>query len=200
MNITAREKDRESTEKRILNAIGEMIAEEGFEKIGVNAIAARSGVSKILIYRYFSSVDGLIASYIRQNDFWINFPFEVTSKQEIPDFIKKMFHQHIEQLRNNPTLKRLYRWELSSNNEMIVKLREQRESVGVKLIERVCELTGKEQSEMAVFASMATASITYLIMLGEFCPVYNGIPLDKESGWEQIENGIDSMVDNLFTN
>ena len=72
---------------------------------------------------------------------------------------------------------------------MIVKLREQRESVGVKLIERVCELTGKEQSEMAVFASMATASITYLIMLGEFCPVYNGIPLDKESGWEEIEKG-----------
>src|SRR5574344_3067358 len=80
MNITTREKDRESTEKRILNAIGEMIAEEGFEKIGVNAIAARSGGSKILIYRYFSSVDGLIASYIRQHDFWINFPLEITSK------------------------------------------------------------------------------------------------------------------------
>ena len=93
MNITAREKDRESTEKRILNAIGEMIAEEGFEKIGVNAIAARSGVSKILIYRYFSSVDGLIASYIRQHDFWINFPLEITFKKEITDLIKKMFHQ-----------------------------------------------------------------------------------------------------------
>lgn len=38
-----------------------------------------------------------------------------------------MFQGQIEQLRNNPTLKRLYRWELSCNNDMIVKLREQRE-------------------------------------------------------------------------
>jgi AcrR family transcriptional regulator len=47
------ERDREATEKRLLDTIGKMIAEDGFEKIGINAIATQSGVSKILIYRYF---------------------------------------------------------------------------------------------------------------------------------------------------
>ena len=46
-----------------------MIAENGFEAIGVNAIANKSGVSKILIYRYFGSVEGLLAAYLHQNDF-----------------------------------------------------------------------------------------------------------------------------------
>ena len=57
------ERDREATEKRLLDTIGKMIAEDGFEKIGINAIATQSGVSKILIYRYFGSVEGLMAAY-----------------------------------------------------------------------------------------------------------------------------------------
>ncbi len=32
--------------KRLLDTIGKMIAEDGFEKIGINAIATQSGVSK----------------------------------------------------------------------------------------------------------------------------------------------------------
>ena len=45
------ERDREATEKRLIDTIGQMVAEQGFEKIGINAVAAQSGVSKILIYR-----------------------------------------------------------------------------------------------------------------------------------------------------
>ena len=167
---TTGERDREATEKRLLDTIGKMIAEDGFEKIGINAIATQSGVSKILIYRYFGSVEGLMAAY----------------RKELPAFVKGMFQGQIEQLRNNPTLKRLYRWELSCNNDMIVKLREQREKVGIDLIKKVRELTGHPQKEIAVMASLLTASITYLVMLEDFCPVYNGSLLNENSGWEQI--------------
>lgn len=47
------ERDRDVTEQRMLKAVGEMIRRDGFEKLGVNAVAAHCGVSKILIYRYF---------------------------------------------------------------------------------------------------------------------------------------------------
>ena len=61
------ERDRDVTEQRMLKAVGEMIRRDGFEKLGVNAVAAHCGVSKILIYRYFGSLDGLLAAYIRQH-------------------------------------------------------------------------------------------------------------------------------------
>ena len=197
---TIGERDREATERRLLDTIGKMIAEDGFEKIGINAIATQSNVSKILIYRYFGSVEGLMAAYIKQYDFWLNFPLEYPNREELPLFVKRMFQGQIEQLRNNPTLKRLYRWELSCNNDMIVKLREQREKVGVNLVKKVSELTGHPQNEIAVMASLLTASITYLVMLDDFCPIYNGIPLNENSGWEQINEGIELFINKVFQN
>lgn len=197
---TIGERDREATEKRLLDTISKMIAEDGFEKIGINAIATQSNVSKILIYRYFGSVEGLMAAYIKQYDFWLNFPLEYPNSEELPLFVKRMFQGQIEQLRNNPTLKRLYRWELSCNNDMIVKLREQREKVGVNLVKKVSELTGHPQNEIAVMASLLTASITYLVMLEDFCPIYNGIPLNENSGWEQINEGIELFINKVFQN
>lgn len=192
------ERDRQATERRLLKTVGEMIAENGFEKIGINAVANCSGVSKVLIYRYFGSVEGLMAAYIRQHDFWINFSLELPDRSQLPLFLKTMFRRQIEQLRNNPVLKRLYRWELSAENEMIVKIREQRERTGLKLIEKVSRLTGFPEKEIAVMASILTASITYLVMLEEFCPVYNGIALDGDSGWEQINEGIETLIDKIF--
>ena len=128
------ERDRSATEKRLLNTVGEIIAEDGFEKIGINAIASLSGVSKILIYRYFGSVEGLMAAYIRQHDFWINCPLEIPDREQLPAFLKEIFHREIERLRDNPILKKLYRWELSCQNDTIVKLRKQREETGLNLI------------------------------------------------------------------
>ncbi len=192
------ERDREGTEKRLIDTIGLMVAEQGFEKIGINAVAAQSGVSKILIYRYFGSVEGLMAAYIRKHDFWLNFPLETPTKEELPNFVKTTFKNQIEQLRSNPTLRMLHRWELSCNNEIIAKLRQQREQTGCRMVEMASQLTGYPQAEIAVMASVITASITYLIMLGEFCPVFNGIPIQEDAGWEQMNAGIDALIDKVL--
>ena len=63
------ERDRDVTEQRMLKAVGEMIRRDGFEKLGVNAVAAHCGVSKILIYRYFGSLDSTISGSIFRSTF-----------------------------------------------------------------------------------------------------------------------------------
>ncbi|WP_418983473.1 TetR/AcrR family transcriptional regulator [Alistipes sp.] len=192
------ERDREATEKRLLETVGSMIAERGFERIGINAIAAQSGVSKILIYRYFGSVEGLLAAYIRQYDFWINLPSDIPERDQLPRFLKTLFRHQINRLRSDVTLRRLYRWELSSNNETIAKIREQRERAGMEVIRTVCRISGLPQAEIETVSAMLSASVTYLIMLSDFCPVYNGIAIDDDSGWERIIHGIDSIIDKLL--
>lgn len=192
------ERDREATEQRMLAAVGEMVRTDGFEKIGVNALAAHCGVSKILIYRYFGSLEGLLAAYIRQHDFWINFSLDIPGRRQLPDFLKKIFRTMIGRLHADPTLRRLYRWELSADNELVGALRRQREKAGLELIAKVCRKTGLPEPEVAVLATFLTASVTYLVLLEENCPVYNGIPIDKAAGWEQIVLGIDMLIDKLF--
>lgn len=189
------EKDREATEKRLLDTIGKMIEENGFEKIGINAVAAQSGVSKVLIYRYFGSVEGLMAAYIRRHDFWINLPHGVPEGSVLPDFIKKMLRDQISQLRKDTTLKRLYRWELSSHNETIDELRQQRETTGLWIIDQVSKLANHPTEEVAAVAAILSAAITYLAMLEDFCPQYNGIQLNQDGGWAQIDKGIDVLID-----
>lgn len=120
------------------------------------------------------------------------------AREELPLFLKKVFREQVEQLRNNPTLRRLYRWELSCHNDTIVKLRERREQSGLYLLEKVSRLAGYPQEELASIASILTASMTCLAMLGDFCPVYNGIAIDRDSGWEQLYRGIEAFIGRIF--
>ena len=57
-------KNRQATEMALIKAVNDIIEESGFEGLGINAVAAKAKVSKMLIYRYFNSLDGLIAAYI----------------------------------------------------------------------------------------------------------------------------------------
>lgn len=188
-------KNRQATELTLIKAVNDIIEESGFEGLGINAVAAKAGVSKMLIYRYFNSLDGLIVAYIQQNDYWINFDDELPDKAHIAEFIKGIYKKQIIQLRENYTLKRLYRWELTTDNKIVRELREKREEKGVWLVEAVSKLSKHPQKETAALASIVSAAISYLALLEENCPVYNGLKLQEESGWEQLEEGINLLVD-----
>lgn len=188
-------KNRQATELTLIKAVDDIIEESGFEGLGINAVAAKAGVSKMLIYRYFNSLDGLIAAYIQQNDYWINFDEQLPDKEHVSVFIKQIFKNQIRQLREHYTLKRLYRWELITDNKIVRELRDTREEKGVWLVEAVSKLTKHPQKETAAVASIVTAAISYLALLEESCPVYNGLKIQEESGWEQLEEGINLLVD-----
>ena len=188
-------KDRDSTEKKIIDTVGEIIVEEGFEKVGINAVAQKAGISKMLIYRYFGSIDELIAKYIFQKDYWINISSNPNQSENISVYIKQMFREQISQLREEMTLKRLYRWELSTNNPITKQLREKREKKGCFLIKTISELVHSPLNEVASLASILSASISYLALLEELNPTYNGIDLQSDNGWMQIAQGIDLIID-----
>jgi AcrR family transcriptional regulator len=63
-------RNRQQTEDRIREAARRLLREGGFEAWGVNGIARAAGVDKVLIYRYFTSVDGLLTDIIHGTPFW----------------------------------------------------------------------------------------------------------------------------------
>ena len=188
-------KNRQTTEMNLIKAVDELIEENGFEGLGINAVAAKAGVSKMLIYRYFNSLDGLIAAYIQQHDYWINFDEQLPDEEHIGEFIKEIFKRQIAMLRQSYTLRRLYRWELTSNNTFIKELREKREAKGVWLVDAVSKLSKHPQKETEAMASILTAAISYLSLLEENCPVFNGINIQTEDGWKELEEGINILID-----
>ncbi len=188
-------KSREQTESKILEAVASIVESDGFEKLGINTIALKANVSKMLIYRYFGGLEELVAQFIMQKDYWANTDTLILNPHSVGDSIKSMFRNQIEQLRNDVTLRRLCRWELSCHNASIDRLRDKREENGCNLIKVVSRLTGCSNSEVASLASILSASISYLTLIEDQCPTYNGIALQTDKGWEQIAQGVDMIVD-----
>jgi putative transcription regulator, tetR family len=188
-------KSREQTESKILEAVASIVESDGFEKLGINTIALKANVSKMLIYRYFGGLEELVARFIMQKDYWANTDTLILNPHSVGDSIKSMFRNQIEQLRNDVTLRRLCRWELSCHNASIDQLRDKREENGCNLIKVVSRLTGCSNSEVASLASILSASISYLTLIEDQCPTYNGIALQTDKGWEQIAQGVDMIVD-----
>ena len=188
-------KSREQTESKILEAVASIVESDGFEKLGINTIALKANVSKMLIYRYFGGLEELVARFIMQKDYWANTDTLILNPHSVGDSIKSMFRNQIEQLRNDVTLRRLCRWELSCHNASIDRLRDKREENGCNLIKVVSRLTGCSNSEVASLASILSASISYLTLIEDQCPTYNGIALQTDKGWEQIAQGVDMIVD-----
>ncbi len=188
-------KSREQTECKILEAVASIVESDGFEKLGINTIALKANVSKMLIYRYFGGLEELVARFIMQKDYWANTDTLILNPHSVGDSIKSMFRNQIEQLRNDVTLRRLCRWELSCHNASIDRLRDKREENGCNLIKVVSRLTGCSNSELASLASILSASISYLTLIEDQCPTYNGIALQTDKGWEQIAQGVDMIVD-----
>ena len=188
-------KNREQTECKILEAVASIVESEGFEKLGINTIASKANVSKMLIYRYFGGLDELIAQFIMQKDYWANTDTVIINPKSVGDSIKSMFRKQIEQLRSDVTLRRLCRWELSCNNTSIEQLRAKREENGCSLIKMVSTLTSCPNTEIAALASILSASISYLALIEDQCLTYNGISLQTDKGWDQIMQGVEMVID-----
>ena len=189
------ERDREMTEEKLINAVGELISEEGFETLGIRKVAEKAGVNKTLIYRYFESLDGLIYAFMKKNDFLVNTTKEQLDSSDIKGYLKSFFRREIADFRGNIALRRMRRWELSTDKDIIIEIRAQREKSGVQFMEYMFQFAKVSKEELQSISAIINAGITYLAMLEDTCQVYNDIDIQSDSGWEQIAKGIDSLID-----
>ncbi len=191
------ERDREQTEEKLIAAVGRLIAEGGFEKLGVRRVADRAGVNKTLIYRYFGSLDGLIHAYMKKHDFWLKNAWERPDASDVKSYLKAFYRRQIVEYRENTVLKRWRRWELSSDKDLAVQIREQREKNGVQFLNMMAEFAKFDKGQVQALSALLDAGIAYLAMLEENCRMYNGIDIRSEEGWRQIAEGIDTLIDLL---
>src|SRR5689334_9168033 len=123
-------RDRSATERAILKAAKNLLAEEGFQNFGINAVARRAGCDKQLIYRYYGGLDGLVEAIGADLGNWV--------KDRIPedtggmflltygDLMERLSLLFLEALRDDPLMRRIVAWEVSENTEQVKRLSEAR--------------------------------------------------------------------------
>ncbi len=198
-------RDRERSKERLIEAAVELLRTKGFDSIGINSVAAQAGLSKVLIYRYFGGLDGLLKAVADSHDlaqirsveqsFFDAAPEEPLAKIA-EEAVMKL---HKELLKDELTLELLV-WELSNKNLLTEAFAEAREEAGIELTKRFIRLlelrsgsrsavpaaSSADEIDVEALISIVSASVYYLTLRSRHVQYYNGIDLRSEQGWRRI--------------
>jgi AcrR family transcriptional regulator len=119
-------RNRARTEERIVQAAVDLITQSGFSELGINNVAARSGVDKVLIYRYFKGLDGLLAHIAAHTEFYP--PAATLFPEEEANDLQPFVEAYRQAMRTRPLTRMLIAWRLHADNPLTRILDERRES------------------------------------------------------------------------
>lgn len=137
--MTGGKRDKDETMKKLVTAVGDILREEGYTGLGVNKVAARAGVSKILIYRYFDSMNNLLKRYVQEKDYWLPLfdqlkESELPREHELPVFYTSVLQEQFRFFFQEREMQALILWQLSQRHPLMRHISDIREAEGGKLL------------------------------------------------------------------
>ena len=191
--------DREQTQRRLVEAVGTVLARDGFAGLGVNAVAREAGVNKALVYRYFGGFDQLMRAYAQGQGFWPSLeewagePLERFRRRSLEERATRVVVNHGRALRRRPLTLEILAWENIERNELTAVLEEVRE-VGQRRL--VAELLPELVDDEAVLAVgvLITAATQYLLVRSRQVRLFSGFDLRSEVHWQRLEQAMGRMV------
>jgi AcrR family transcriptional regulator len=196
-------RNRSQTEGKLRKAVEALLVEGGFAALTPSAVGRRAGVDKMLIYRYFGDLPGLIRSIAFGPDFFPTFE-DLCGDNTVADLLAlpigvraaRILDRNVGALLNRPVVLELMVWELVERNDLTVIMEEARESLGLRLLaELFPDVT--DQQRLRAVSAVLSAGVTYLALRRRKIRWYSGVDLKSEEGWREIASAIEAMATNL---
>jgi AcrR family transcriptional regulator len=199
----AKVRNRAGTERAIFLAARELLAEQGFQGFGINAVARRAGCDKQLIYRYYGGLDGLIEAIGADLGTWV--------KDRIPedtggmflltygDLMEKLSIYFMEALRDDPLVCKIVAWEVSQDTPQVRRLSEARTKALGKWLEKMRgSLTPPKGVDAATTNALLFAAIQHLVISAAVSGQFAGMALKTEKDWDKIGNALRRLVRAIY--
>lgn len=189
-------RDRSRTEHELVAAVGRVLARDGFQALGVNSVARAAGTDKVLIYRYFGDLSGLIRAYGESTDFWPSVDEvlapEAQSLQALPigPRVARIVTRLLQALSQRPQTIEILAWETVQQNVLTEMLANVRERWSLEVIDRAVPDAQASDTDWVALADLLVAGFQYLLIRSRTMPEYGGIDLSTEAGWARIEDAI----------
>lgn len=192
-------RDKDSTKQKLIDAVGRIILKEGFSGIGINSIAKEAGVDKVLIYRYFNGLDGLLKNYVTQKDYYSNKLFNSLSNVDNPAILaKRIFSGQLNKAVTDKEFQEIILWELNTKNEITTSLADDREKAGLSLLKYIEKKFSFKNTDIAAITAVIIGGIYYLALRSRTAGVFNGIDLTKKRGWKRIDKALQFLISVLI--
>jgi AcrR family transcriptional regulator len=195
-------RNRPATEARLKAAVEALMVEGGFGALTPSAVARQAGVDKMLIYRYFGGLEGLVTAVVRQPGF---FPDALelaggdkaaTRALPIAERVAAVTRAYARALLARPVVQELMVWELVERNALTAIAEEGRERGALDLYGDLFADVGDPRRFYAATAILG-AAVSYLILRRRKIRWFSGIDLKSEGGWDELDAVIAQMASAL---
>lgn len=199
-----RPRDRAATEERILAAVGEVLARDGFGAVGVNAIARAAGVDKVLIYRYFGGLPELLRTWGASGRFWPTVAELVgddgprLATLPMAQRYALFFDRFIDALRRRPLTVEILAAEIVQRNELTAILEAEREQWGEQVEAAFGGPDWQRQPHLRGTMLVLVAGLQYLLVRARTIRMFGGIDLQSDEGWAQLKAALAGLGRQLF--
>lgn len=197
-------RNKELTKEKLVKAVGKVMAEVGFQQLGVNLVAREAGVDKKLIYRYFNGLQGLVAEYGQTLDFWPSAEELLGNDQEAIAHMKPyelmsvFFKRYLRAIMSRPYTLEILAWEAIERNELTKALEEVRAKTALEFFEFMDQDPPDEVDLTALVIIMAGA-VNFLAVRSRIHRTLGGVDLQTEEGWGRIEKTIDQLMEGILS-
>lgn len=197
MKVNKKTLQSESTKRRLLQAVEDILSNEGFVALKVENISKVSGVDKKLIYFHFGDLKGLYKAFLLSKDFWFSKAYaEIPEKLDQKAVTDVLMNQFAE-MKDNKLLTQLLIWELSEKNEILSKLAQDRDEIGNNLLQKIIENEGFKEDVQALIA-LLIGGIYYLSMHATvngslFC----GLDINKKEDASRVSDTLERLLKNI---
>jgi len=198
-------RDKKITSKRLISAVGSLLAKKGFKGIGVNAVAREAGVDKVLIYRYFGGLEGLIAAFGKEGDFWPSAlelaggDLQKFSQMPLDEKLLAFASSFIRSLKKRPLTQAIMAWEIIEPNDLTEELERIREQSIIEFFQMFF-MKDKIQIDLQAVIMLIGAAISYLVIRSKNIDLFGGLDLGSDEGWKRIEKAIATITHGILNN
>lgn len=196
MSENIRRRDKDATRAGLLDAARRVLAEDGFQAFGVNAIARAAGCDKQLIYRYFGGVDGLLEAIGGDIGGWIG-AAPPPAAATYGEWIGEMADRYLMALRGNALLQKIIVWELSAPPEKIAPLSTARSRA---MMQWMAAARGElvMPPGAGLFNAVIIAAIHQFVLSAAVSGAFSGLPLKTDDDWARVRLGLRDMAVRLY--
>jgi AcrR family transcriptional regulator len=196
-------RNRALTEAKLRKAVEDLLVEGGFSALTPSAVGKRAGVDKMLIYRYFGDLQGLIRAIAYAEDFFPTFEvmcggLSVAQMLALPVNARaaRLISNNARALLARPVVLELMVWELVERNELTAIMEEARETLGLRVLAELFPDVRDARGLRSVGA-LLSAAVSYLALRRRKIRWYSGVDLTLDETWSDFSDVIARMTDGL---
>jgi len=196
-------RDSQATRAKLIKAVGTILSEKGFTALGVNAVARKAGVDKVLIYRYFGGMEQLTEAFGRDSNFWPSVEelaggdADAYTRLSLAEKLSQLALNYAHALRSRPLTLEIMAWEMVERNHLTNELEAIRENTIMQFYQMFFTRHPVDL-DLTALTAVIGAALSYLATRARHIDLFNGIDLASDKGWQRLQAAIDAIIAGLL--